>query len=131
MSEKCLAISDYYQANCIIALADLFYQQGNKMKPIKYCRKKLFWYRKRLLSNCLSLTYILMKIGELYDDNHHKNGHYLETALHFFEKNFHLEYATTADCFMLIAQHYQNQNLKLETLKYYKRVIDKRKNFIP
>jgi tetratricopeptide (TPR) repeat protein len=130
MSEE-LAIGHDCRTNCIIAFADFYNKQSLNKEAIEFCHKKLSEYEEHLPSNHIANAYLLMKLGELYDDNHEEKKAVLERALHILEESFHLEYETTATCLMMIAQYYQNKNQKIDALQYYKRALEIRHKIYP
>jgi hypothetical protein len=98
--KKYLFIGDPCLTHCINALANLYQKQDdNKMRALNFCHNQLSIHKNYLSDeNHISIAHIQMKIAELSDDIS-----WYREALGIFEKNVHQEYASTANCLMILA----------------------------
>ncbi|CAF1042827.1 unnamed protein product [Rotaria sordida] len=131
MSKKFLLTSNRLRVNCIKSLAKLYNKRNAKQLAIDFCRNKLSFYEKYLPENHIIIGHLLMILGEFYEEIDDRKINSLQRALRIFEKNVHLEYATTANCLIMIAEYYQKQNVYERALKYYIRAIEIRKKIYP
>jgi len=102
-----------------------------KQLTVEFCVDQLCFYEKYLLGNHVSIAHLTMKIGELYEDSDDRKILSLQRALRILEKSVHIEYATTANCLMMIAEYYQKRNAHERVLKYYIRALEIRKKNYP
>jgi tetratricopeptide (TPR) repeat protein len=131
MSKKVLLTGNRLRINCIKALADLHNKRGMKQQAVDFCLDQLSFYDQYLPESHINIAHLSMKIGELYEDNDDRKLHSLQRALHILEKNIHLEYATSANCLMMIAEYYQKRNAYEKALQYYIRALEIRKKIYP
>ncbi|CAF1600701.1 unnamed protein product [Didymodactylos carnosus] len=132
MSKTVLLLDDRRRTNCIRALTDLYAKQNdNNTHAIDFCREQLSLYEQHLSENHTGIAYLLMKLGELYEEDDNQKIQAYKRALHILEKNVHLEYATTANCLTLVAQYYTGKSMHEEALVYYKRAMEIQKKIYP
>jgi tetratricopeptide (TPR) repeat protein len=131
MSKKTLFIDDCHQIICIKALANLYHKQNLKQKAIDFCLEQLNFYEQHLTENHINIAHLLMIIAGLYEDNENEKIEFLERASKILQENIHLQYDTTANCFKLIGQYYQKQNVKNKALMFYMKTLEIQKKIYP
>jgi tetratricopeptide (TPR) repeat protein len=132
LSKKVLSTGNRLRISCTKAIADLYDQQGMKEKALEFCLEQLSFFEKYLPESHVNIAHISMKIGELYEDNDdEKKIHSLQRATRILLKNVHLEYATTANCLMMIAEYHQKRNAYDRALKYYIKALEIRMKIYP
>ena len=131
LSEKVLSIGHRLRVDCIKALADLYKEQGMKQMAIEFCQDKLLSYKKNLPAHHISIAYILLKLGELYESDDIRKIAQLRRALRIFERSFHLEYVPTANCLLMIAEYYKKHNGYDSASKYFIRALEIQKKIYP
>lgn len=99
-SKKYLFIGDLCLTHCINALANLYEKQDdNQERALNFCHNQLSIHKNYLSDeNHISIAHIQMKIAELSNDIN-----WYREALVILEKNVHQEYASTANCLMILA----------------------------
>lgn len=100
LGKKYLFIGDPCLTHCINALANFYEKQDDdKTRALNFCHNQLSIHKDYFSDeNHISIAHIQMKIGELLDDIN-----WYREALIIFEKNIHQEYASTANCLMMLA----------------------------
>ncbi|CAF0943229.1 unnamed protein product [Adineta steineri] len=131
MSEKVLSIGHRLRVNCIKALADLYKERGMKQIAIDLCQDNLFLYKKYLPAHHISIAYLFVKLGELYEDDDIRKIASLRRALRIFERSLFIEYVPTANCLLMIAEYYKNQNGYDSASKYYNRALKIQEKIYP
>ncbi|CAF3597463.1 unnamed protein product [Adineta steineri] len=131
MSKKILSIGHRLRVNCIKALADLYKEREMKQMAIDLCQKNLFLYKKYLPAYHISIAYLLVKLGELYEDDDIRKIASLRRALRIFERSLFIEYVPTANCLLMIAEYYKNQNGYDSASKYYNRALKIQEKIYP
>lgn len=132
MCNKYLFIDDRRRMKSITALANFYHQQNMTERAIEFCYHHLSFYEQHLGENHTIIAYLLIKIVELYgDDNKQNLKSLVERALSILKENIHDEYATTANCRMMIGEYHQKQNDIETALKYYTEAIEIQKKIYP
>jgi tetratricopeptide (TPR) repeat protein len=131
MSKKSLFIDDRHQIVCIKVLANLYSKQNLRQQAIDFCLDQLNFYEQYLMESHINIARLLMIIAELYEDNEEQKIEFLERASGILQENIHLQYDTTANCFKLIGQYYQKQNLKNRAIMFYMRTLEIQKKIYP
>jgi tetratricopeptide (TPR) repeat protein len=128
MSRKYLTIDDPYRITSIKALADVY----QKQEAIEFCLDQLSFYEQYLTENHINVAHLLIIIAKLYEDDEREKISYLERALKIMEENIHLQYATTAECLMMIGNYFERQNENIrKAKKYYIRALELQKRIYP
>jgi tetratricopeptide (TPR) repeat protein len=132
MSERTLFIDDRSRIVCVKAVANLYHQQNMKQEAIDFCIKRLNFYEQHLTENRINIAYLFMIIAELYEEHEKERMDFLERASSILQETTHLHYDTTANCFKLLGQYHQKQNLNNnEALKFYRKTLEIQKKIYP
>ncbi|CAF3268740.1 unnamed protein product [Rotaria sp. Silwood2] len=131
LSKKYVFIGARERKNCVKALVHLYEEKDNNHKAINFCLEQITLHEQLLGENHSSIAHLLMKVGELYINDDQKKFQVLKRALHIFEKNVHLEYATTATCLMMVAKCYVQQNQHDKASMCYMRALEIQQKIYP
>jgi tetratricopeptide (TPR) repeat protein len=84
------------------------------------------------MENHINVAHLCIIIAKLYEDHEREKINYLERALKILQENIHLQYATTADCLMMIGNYFQKQNENIsKAKKYYIRALELQEKIYP
>lgn len=131
LSKKNLFLIDLHRIVCIKSLVDFYSKQNMKEQAIGFCSKQLTYYEQYLTKDHVNIAYLLMIMAELYENNEDQRIICLEKASKILEKNLHLHYDTTANCFKLIGQYYEKKHLNEKGITFYMKTLEIQKKIYP